>query len=474
MKLLRGLFNKKDAFSIFNLFISSDYQFSTLEKEILSFITDYVTIHETMPTMEYVFSEHQRRQRSDILSYLEDLKTDPEYSLSDIQDYIIRVTDSAKDESLSDILKKGKAIARHGETINGKKLEGRQDAISFIERELEKLKGSTGRRDKNAGRLKHEIPNIITRYDFLKNNPSARYGLTTGYKALDDAFKGGRKKELYLLLGWTGSGKSIFTVNYFYNVTHVLRRDAVFYSLEMPEEYVMAMLCAIHSASEKFDAIRPGPNPLRVTDITEAMLSPEEEKFYKDIVLKDLLTNPNYGNLIIRYPGDTFTFDYMRDDMAQLGKELDLEMFGVDHPQLIRPEKGNRQPHGEFMNEVMKDLKQVCMTWKNGDGIFGFCPYQASRNGFTKAMKNGGFYDLTDASYSNEAERSADGFWSIWRDPGMSDIRLACMKFRRGRPFDPITLACNFESTYITEKEIEEKPDIDPLIDFDIFDDILG
>lgn len=466
MKILRGIFNKADALSVFLFLNESGYEFSTLEKEILSFVNDYYTIHEKLPSMEYVFSEYKRKQRSDLLSYLDDLKTDPEYSLTDIQDYIIRITDASKDNEFSEIIKKAKAIAKHGEAIGGKKLEGREDAIGFLERSLEKLKGNK-RSNRNAGRLKFEIPNIITRYDYLKNNPSARYGLTTGYKALDDAFRGGRKKELFLLLGWTGSGKSVFTVNYFYNVTHVLRRDAVFYSLEMPEEYVMAMLCAIHSASEKFDAVRPTSQPLKVEEITEAMLSPEEEDFYKNVVLKDLLTNTNYGNLIIRYPGDSFTFDYMRDDMAELGKELDLEMFGVDHPQLIRPAKGNKQPHGEFMNDVMKDLKQVCMTWKGGEGIFGFCPYQASRNGYTKALKNGGFFDLTDASYANEAERSADGFFALWRDPGASDIRLHCLKGRRFRPFDPITLACNWSSSYISEKEIDDKPDIDPIIDFD-------
>lgn len=469
MKVIRSLFNKDNAVEALLFLRDCSFEFSTLESEILEFFKSYFHIHETTPSFEYVYDEYKRKSRSDVLAHLDDLRTDPEYKLEDLKDYILKLNESKRDSSFNEVLKATKAIAKHGETINGKKLEGTKDAISYLEREIQKLKGDSSKTNRNAGRLKFEVANIQKNYDYLKNNPSARFGLTTGYEKLDEAFKGGRKKELYLLLGYTGSGKSIFTVNYFYNVTHVLRRDAVFYSLEMSEEYVFSMICAIHSASERFDSVRPSSLPLEVSKIYDALLNKEEEDFFKNYVLKDLKTNPKYGNLIVRYPGDTFTMDYMKADMAELSKDYDLEMFGVDHPQLIRQEKGKgNQSHSEFMNDVMKDLKQVCMTWKNGEGIFGFCPYQASRDGFMRAQKNGGVYDLLAASYSNEAERSADGFWYVWKEPGMPTMKVGCLKFRRGRMFDPIELSINWDSTYITDKVVDDLPVVDPLVDFDI------
>ena len=468
MRVIRGIYNANDAIDVFLFLLDCDYSFSSLENEILQFSRDYYLTHEKIPTLDYTFQDFKRKQRSDILEVLDEIKTDPEYTLSDIKDFVLKSDAALKDQRLSEVLKNANGIAKYGETIKGKELTGRNDAVDYLTKELDDLKSSK-LVDKKAGRLKIESPKFVDQYDYLKAHPHLRYGLTTGHDSIDNHIGGGRRGELHLMMGYTGHGKSLYAINYLYNVCTVLRRDSVYYTLEMPQDFVIANLCAIHSASERFDQIRPF-DPLDKEEIMNQVLNPENDKFFR-LVMRDLETNPNHGTLVVRYPGDDFKLSYMKEDMKELRKDgLDLEMLVVDHPELIKAEKNMRfNGTSEAMNAIMKDLKQITMTWDNGRGIFTFCPYQASRKGYEDAVKAEGRYSLNGLSYSNEAGRSADSVQSIWneREKGLPQVWIDQLKFRRGGLHKRTELSVLWKSSYMVENVQDSTPLIDPL-DFDI------
>jgi hypothetical protein len=85
------------------------------------------------------------------------------------------------------------------------------------------------------------------------------------------------------------------------------------------------------------------------------------------------------------------------------------------------------------LNEVLRDLKRLSMSFNRGMGIGVVALFQISREGFKAAEKNGGRYNLTHLSYANEAERSSDVVTAGWVDDELREsnmVKFQCLKSR--------------------------------------------
>ena len=101
----------------------------------------------------------------------------------------------------------------------------------------------------------------------------------------------------------------------------------------------------------------------------------------------------------------------------------------------------------EKLNEVIRDLKRLAMSFNRGMGIAVVGLFQISREGYRSAEKNGGRYNLTHLSYANEAERSADIVTSTWIDDELRKLDMAifqCLKSRDQKPFDRVPVRVEF------------------------------
>jgi hypothetical protein len=70
-------------------------------------------------------------------------------------------------------------------------------------------------------------------------------------------------------------------------------------------------------------------------------------------------------------------------------------------------------------NATLREAKQMCVAFRHGKGVSLLSPWQASREGFKEAEKEGGQYTLRALSWANEAERSSDFVYFVYTDPGL-------------------------------------------------------
>jgi hypothetical protein len=117
-----------------------------------------------------------------------------------------------------------------------------------------------------------------------------------------------------------------------------------------------------------------------------------------------------------------------------------FDMIMVDHAGLLSSRKryGNTT---ESLNEVLRDLKKLALSFNRGSGISVVGLFQISREGYKTAHKNGGRYNLTALSYANECERSADVVTASYVDDDLKAMNRAlfqCLKSRDHEPF-PMT-----------------------------------
>ena len=116
-------------------------------------------------------------------------------------------------------------------------------------------------------------------------------------------------------------------------------------------------------------------------------------------------------------------------------------------------EEGDKsRDYNQNLNNIIKALKRLCLTFNNGKGVRILSPFQVNRDGYKDARANDGIYLATALSNAHEAERSADVIITLYisdedRSNGM--IKICNPKARRDRPFTPFHACVNLESKYM-------------------------
>jgi len=168
-----------------------------------------------------------------------------------------------------------------------------------------------------------------------------------------------------------------------------------------------------------------------------------EKRFLAEYVVPDLNDAANeYGNIHIEVHDpdkSDFTVADARNKAELLySKDPTIASVFVDHAGLMAARQ--RMPSTtEKINEVVRDLKRMSMSFNRGQGIAVVNLFQISREGYKSAEKSGGRYNLTHLSYANECERSSDIVTAGWLDDNLKQqslLKLQCLKSRDDQPFE--------------------------------------
>jgi hypothetical protein len=264
-------------------------------------------------------------------------------------------------------------------------------------------------------------------------------------------------------------------VNWAYNQAVWYHHSCVIFELEMPYIQCRRLIYALHSAHEKFRPVRIALGLQKGADATVGLpyenirdgnlheYHPNAKAFLFDYVIPDLNgtkvvdgINPNtnqpwedpknYGKIHIEV-ADSEKIDFTVADMRQKAEliysKTPFRMIFVDHAGLMASRKWVPSTT-ERLNEVIRDLKRVAMSFNRGQGIAVVALFQLSREGFKAALKikektGQARYELNHLSYSNECERSADIVTCSWKDDEMAKqnrIQIQNLKSRDQKPFE--------------------------------------
>jgi hypothetical protein len=481
-ELLRSIFIAKPTDNA-DLFLENfrDLDQSRLEfedtemKAVWVWVKDFVYQHKHVPAYTTLQGHFRQLGSTEVVDRLPHLAAAHPLTRGDyrkrIEDYVEdhrRMVVKTAIEDASKILTSSLTIKDGGD--KAKILRGPIDAMRYLmDKAHDVVTPATG--SKLSGDVTSDGDDFMAEYDRVKLDPLAGIGCFTGVEQMDAGLKGAKRNELWIHAAFTGHLKSTLMMNWAYNQAIWYGHDVLIISLEMPYIQCRRILYAMHSCHPKFASIH---KPVDYQQIRDGQLTPETERFLRDVVVPDFNNKVNgYGSIHIEV-ADPDKVDYTVADIKARAEVLytkhPFSMMVIDHALLVAPRKWVASTT-ERINEVIRDCKRMAMSFNRGAGMAVVLLFQISREGYKAALKarEGGssaVYNLTFLSYANEAERSADIVTSTWIDPELSknnQFIIQCLKSRDQQPFEPFRAGIVWQTRRIMS--IKEGPDANPAND---------
>lgn len=440
--------------------------FISLRESILKFsIPEDIRIYEYI--CEFALQNGHLPDQSTVLGYLESTNRleeadrvrqvaqvkRPLYQ-GDFRAEIERDVEEARILLISTAMADAKTIIKQGLEIKKGKikenLRGVRDASKYLSNKLVDIMTPTfGAR--NGGEALGDQEEFWREYEKTRDATVETLPLS-GLSVIDDTLQGFRRKELYIVAGFTGHMKSRTALNWVYNQAIFGGMSSLYFSLEMHYDQCRRAIASFHTMHPKFRPMRialgiqkPGQPDcgLDPTVIRAGRLTEDQEMFLRE-VYKDLgegVESGRYGKIHFEV-FDSDSLDFTVEDLRSKGEVLmqkdPYKLLVVDHA-LLMSSRHRESSTTERLNEVIRDLKKTAMGFNKGQGIPILCLFQINREGFKAAEKNNGVYNLTHLSYANEAERSADVVIASWFGDDMREkgtIKYQCLKSRDQAPFE--------------------------------------
>ena len=416
--------------------------FDVPEDEVIwNYVRDFANQYHHVPDISTVRGHFTYVNETAVLDRLQAVSVGKPRAQGDFLTVLNEKIEERRTRKVTDLLREAARIVETGIEIKEGKdkrlLRGPVDAVRYlIGQSHEIVAPSTGQ--KLSGNVTADGTSFMDEVDRVESNPLAGIGQFTGLRQMDDALKGAKRGELWTHAAFTGNMKSTLMLNWAYNQAVFYRHSNIVFSLEMPYPQVRRILYSLHSAHPKFEearrffgigkslsykAIRDGELDLipeaRLLGMSEAekkglleisgrFYDPArpEKRFLAEYVVPDFNDPANeYGNIHIEVHDpdkSDFTVTDARNKAELLySKDPTIASLFVDHAGLMAARQ--RMPSTtEKINEVVRDLKRLSMSFNRGAGIAVVNLFQISREGYKSAEKSGGRYNLTHLSYANE------------------------------------------------------------------------
>ncbi len=192
-------------------------------------------------------------------------------------------------------------------------------------------------------KIQEVLPEIQKNIESLVENKTEFTGIRTGYYDFDNKTRGLQNKQVIIIAGRPGSGKSAFALNVALNAAIQSKKSVAFFSLEMgADEIVKRMFGCIGKIDG--DVLKTGK--LNNTDWkkwNEAMSILSDTKFYID----------DSGGL---------TVSEIRRKCRKLKNSEDgLDLIVIDYLQLLSSSSKYAGQRVQEVSEISRDLKKLAM-----------------------------------------------------------------------------------------------------------------
>lgn len=299
--------------------------------------------------------------------------------------------------------------------------------------------------------------------EFYRKRKEQPIGLQTFVEELDEKIGGIAIGSLFSIVAYTGQYKTMFSANLAYRNAKRLNYNIVIISLEVSkEDYLMNLLCR-HSNESKFDRYPYiGHERIRMSELSE-----DEEDYLFNEITPDFYKEGGAIKILDETDFKTMSFSEIRERLEQIDDEL-LETKGygidaviVDHVNLCRFNGRNvyKRDDNSEINEYVSFFRKLSLSFrkdKDSDQmrkIAMILLVQANRDGYTKAQKNAGKYELRAIADANEIERASQMIMFIYSDENMKATKEAKVFLAKNRSgattFDPILINVEAESYVI-------------------------
>ena len=395
----------------------------------------------------------------DVLVSLEKIHVEKPYIGGNYKDVLREIKGSQDMEALQEALQESNEIAVKGRKVGKIVMKGVEQALDFFALKSKEIR-SKNQDFKTEAQIMdpRETQEAKERYEHRKNNQIASLGIPTGLKQIDEVLKGLKHTELMIVGAYTAQGKTTFTVNMLYTAL-MAGWDSAMFTLEMTLEEMQDMIYVLHTTNLdiwKGTEFEKYVGMVEYNDAHEGKLSPELERFYF-AAMDDLDKHDDYGRMYIIQPDKTvFSVEDVTIKCLEINSDLKtkgrkLEFIAIDYLRLLGV-PGRSAGEREDLNAKIIGIKRLLLTFNNGQGLRCVTPHQIKREGYIRALSNGGRYQLSDLSDSSEIEKSGDVVVTLFMDDAMRKsgvFKVINLKARRNALFSPFEACANLASKRI-------------------------
>jgi len=447
--------------------------------KLYTWIEAHYRQYKELPSLEYLFEKAKYDGDEAVMAGLRDIAAQTAFTKSDYRAILHEKFETQNIEEFRALVEKSWKVASTGLKIGKKKeIRGLSSALEYFMAESRKFRMNTfGIKVDSQIRSKEDYDEVMTDYKKRKKDPLTNLGLFTFLDKMDDAFRGIKLGELFIVAAYVAQGKTTFVINMAYNGI-IQGLNGLYMTLEMPFKEIRDLFYTMHTTyPEWYDHAKFSKLTGKVSfeRVCYGELSDLEQEFF-EAASEDFVTRPDFGELLLKQPTGPLTPSILDMELydaeayfAEKGKKLDFII--VDYVGLMIQDKNER--YGDFnidLNNMIKKLKNTAINFSNGRGLRVITPFQVNRNGYKEAIKNDGIYTLTALSNANEADRSSDGVISLFMTDEMKKsgrMKVCCLKHRDGPDFSPHEINIDFTSRKIRDfiqKKQDSAPDDDMFI----------
>jgi len=273
--------------------------------------------------------------------------------------------------------------------------------------------------------------------------------------AIDDEIGGVSYGNILTMFGFVGAGKTTAAISASYRNAKELGYNQAYLSLEVPKDEVYFNYLSRHALEIQSDT------KVTAKKIKKGLLTDEEREFVFDEV------EPSFKNI----PGKIFILD-VGDVAEQKSSIVTPESFTaalknchasceggldgviIDYINQMKFFKASNAEYGVdafvgFLDGMVKNFE--------GGKLILWMLLQANREGWKKAAKRGGKYDITAIAEFNQVERSSYYIVPLFYDSllrASGEIKMQLIKNRSGSLIeDPITTQMMPENFFVGDSE---------------------
>ena len=454
---------------------------SRVEPEDPSYIKLYHWIeahyreYNEIPSIEYLFERAKKDGEESVLASLIEVAKERPYVSSDYLAILKEKFEEQNKQKFSSVLQKTWQVADSGLTVgkgkNKREIKGINSALEYFASHSRNYRSSVYKnKTESSIRTTQDADEVLSSYENRKMNKYDTLGMYTFLDRIDATCRGLKAGQLMLIAGYTGQGKSILSANFAYNGI-MQGLNGLFVAMEMPFEEMRDIFYTLHTSNTEWLEHPKYKNmcgKIPVEKVQYGELNDLEEEFFKEAAADFKSNESGYGELIIYQPPEKLTpslletvmYDY-HSSLQERGTGLDFVV--LDYVGLMVADKSER--YGDWnvdLNNIVKKLKNTCLTFDDGRKIRIISPFQVNREGWKEATKNEGVYRLSALSNANEAERASDLVVSVFMSDEMKKagmIKICCLKHRQGGIFSPFEARADLPTRHIRDFEIAKKDD---------------
>lgn len=434
-------------------------------KKIYFRIKDHFQRYVEVPSHERLMDHFKEEPGcEDVMVTMEQIYKQKPYIGGNYKDVLREIKKEQDMEALTESLTEAHEIAVQGRKVGKSDLKGVEDALDYLASKSKEIR-SFSQDFKTEAEITDgkEIQEAKEEYERRSENQLDTLGIYTGLDEIDDNLDGIKHTELVIVGAYTAQGKTTFSINVLYRAL-LTGWDSLLVTLEMTLPEMRTMLYVLHTSSldvwrgTKYEKL---VGKMEYNDALNGRLSPEMKDFYF-ASMDDLENNEGYGKLHIYQPDNSVTtVDDIKTKCLEVNSELrtsgrQLEFLVVDYIRLLgADEKSRSRDERTDLNNIIKSLKRLCIGFNSGQGLRCLSPHQIKREGYVRALGNGGIYLLSDLSDTSEIEKSADVVLTLFMDDALRKshmFKICNLKARRTQLFEPFEACANLATKYIYSK----------------------